>query len=73
MKFSIVSVYPNKTNPTKIDGWWLQNCIGDLNKAKKAADDTLKANGGKGTYSVVKEINGPCGFYDNLTPLYITR
>lgn len=60
MRYSLINIVNEKDG--LIDGVWLQNHIGTLETAEKAARNTEKANSNRIIVGVVEDIN--CSFPD---------
>lgn len=70
MKFSLINVHEEQDG--KIAGSWIQNVIGTIDDARKAAVDVARVNGNKIKVAVVDEIpssNPMLGYWHNLKAL----
>jgi hypothetical protein len=72
MKFSLINI--TEQSGSLVSGSWLQNHIGTLASARKAASATEAANGGKIIVAIVAELSSTTpalGYYTNLPRLDI--
>lgn len=66
-KFSLINVSAEKDG--KVDGYWVQDHIGDLKSAIKAAKETEKANNNKIKVAVVDQVSNTTPSLDIFTGL----
>ncbi len=63
-KFSLIQVSSEKDG--KINGWWVQDHVGTLETAKKAAEETEKANDDKIEVAIVSQLNTTTPLLDGI-------